>query len=389
MEAGEKEKALTLYVEATKADPTSEEAWWELAHATENPSEAVHALERVLEINPNNARAREELTFHQVTRWRTATTSEQAVAQGKTASPRRRVFLFALAGIAAVALIALGIYWLSANASFFAAAAPPTEPPTLAALLLPPTWTPTRPPTSTRTPTPTNTPQATATVEQIIGRVKDAANVRAGPGTVYAILGGLSRDKTLTLVGKSEDGRYFQFENPDRNSLGWVFADLVEITNGAVQALAVMPSPPYTPLPPRVIVAASTPVPAQAQQQFRVSKVQPAAPNCFRWNLKGTVWNQGGEGAGPGNTRPGVRLRIVANGVTTFVTSGSGSFARVSPGYWELVFGQANAAIEGNVTIVDPFGLPISPAVTFQLTASCAADGDVNEMTIDFDSIPF
>ncbi len=130
---------------------------------------------------------------------------------------------------------------------------PPTATP------IPPTATPTLtpPPTATPTPAPTATPTPTATPEPPSLKVSaDILNIRSGPGTVYPVVGRLTKDTIVRLVGKSEDGKWWQIET--KEGKGWVFGDL-GIAFGALERLAVVKAPP-TPTPaPQPAAAAALP----------------------------------------------------------------------------------------------------------------------------------
>jgi hypothetical protein len=59
--AGDRLVAYRLFVRAVEIDPSSEEAWLWRAGTAAEPDEAIRCLNRVLEINPDNARARRGL----------------------------------------------------------------------------------------------------------------------------------------------------------------------------------------------------------------------------------------------------------------------------------------------------------------------------------------
>lgn len=124
--------------------------------------------------------------------------------------------------------------------------AAPTAVPTASAT---PTPTPTSIPSSTATPTGTFTPVPTATSASTYTPVRPIANkvsnLRAVPGTNYAILGQASIGQQLTIVGQNSVGDWYQLSEGH-----WIASSLV--TNAPV-ALPVVASPP-TPVPP-------TPVP--------------------------------------------------------------------------------------------------------------------------------
>lgn len=60
-EAGDQQAALALVKRAIVNDGDEVNAWWALANITDDYSEKVHALERVLELDPYNEPAREML----------------------------------------------------------------------------------------------------------------------------------------------------------------------------------------------------------------------------------------------------------------------------------------------------------------------------------------
>ncbi len=69
----------------------------------------------------------------------------------------------------------------------------------------------------------------------------EGANVRAGPGTAFPVVGGIYRDEQAPLLGRNQAGDWLQVQLPD--SLGWIFAPLVE-TSLPVAELPVVDPPP-------------------------------------------------------------------------------------------------------------------------------------------------
>lgn len=61
--SGDKREGARLLAQVVRKEPQSEEAWFWLAAATDQPAEAAACLRRVLAINPNNGRARQALTM--------------------------------------------------------------------------------------------------------------------------------------------------------------------------------------------------------------------------------------------------------------------------------------------------------------------------------------
>ena len=69
--------------------------------------------------------------------------------------------------------------------------------------------------------------------------IVEGANLRAGPGTDYPVVGGLNRDATAALLGRNETGDWLQLQLPDRPA--WIFAPLVETTVPIADLPAVEP----------------------------------------------------------------------------------------------------------------------------------------------------
>jgi uncharacterized protein YraI len=115
----------------------------------------------------------------------------------------------------------------------------PTTPPTP---LLQPTL-----PAPTAPPTPAPTPTAGLTIST------DFVNLRAGPGTAYRITNQMKRGDTATVLGKSEDGKWWKIAANE--NYAWVFGELVTANESANSAPIATELPPPTPLP---IVATAT-----------------------------------------------------------------------------------------------------------------------------------
>lgn len=90
------------------------------------------------------------------------------------------------------------------------------------------------PATDTPIPLPTDTPTITPTPTPSIPMVttKDkAVNCRFGPGTAYAVVGGLQIGSTVAILGKSADGGWWMIQNPNAPAGNcWV---AVSVTNAA------------------------------------------------------------------------------------------------------------------------------------------------------------
>lgn len=66
------------------------------------------------------------------------------------------------------------------------------------------------------------TPDAPAAIGVVTPTVTVDANLRAGPGTEFAVLGGTVTGQEINIVGRNADGTWFRLDND-----GWVFATLV------------------------------------------------------------------------------------------------------------------------------------------------------------------
>jgi hypothetical protein len=110
------------------------------------------------------------------------------------------------------------------------------------------TATPTPTPRPTRTPT--STPSATPLPDALVS--SQAANLRAGPGTVYEVVGQARQGDELRIAGKSPDGGWLEVTLPD-GTRGWMSASLLAVNldlgQVAVAAIPPTPTPAETPTP--------------------------------------------------------------------------------------------------------------------------------------------
>lgn len=95
----------------------------------------------------------------------------------------------------------------------------------------------------------------------------DILNVREGPGTNYTVVGQLALGATAPVRGKSADGQWWQIGfAAGPGGVGWVFGELVQVTDVA-RAVAVAPAPPTptsVPITVPATAAARQPAPALA-----------------------------------------------------------------------------------------------------------------------------
>ncbi len=129
-----------------------------------------------------------------------------------------------------------------------------------------PTLQPTRPPappTLAPTATPLPPPPTPAPVP-VQGTAKQVVNLRKGPGTQFGIAGKLEAKTTTEVMGKSEDGKWFQVASPDREHPSWVLATLVDVTGPADKLSVVAVAIPPTATPGAAKPKAPTTAPTQA-----------------------------------------------------------------------------------------------------------------------------
>lgn len=97
-------------------------------------------------------------------------------------------------------------------------------------------------------------------VAQII--VEGNMNVRAGPGTNYAVVGTLQAGTSALITGRNEAGDWWQIEID--GGAGWVLASLVTAQNADAVPVVATPAPPPTPTATIAPAATVTPTAAVA-----------------------------------------------------------------------------------------------------------------------------
>ncbi|MCI0475743.1 MAG: hypothetical protein L0Y55_05810 [Anaerolineales bacterium] len=137
---------------------------------------------------------------------------------------------------------------------------PTLPPPTLPPTPVPPTATPVPPTPTPLPPTPTPVPPQATTKQQ--------TNVRQGPGTTFAIAGKMPANTAAAVVGKSEDGKWFQVAFPDAAHPAWVPGEFVTVTGAVDQLPVVAVAPPPTATRGTVVAAATKPPAATPTQAF-------------------------------------------------------------------------------------------------------------------------
>ena len=93
-------------------------------------------------------------------------------------------------------------------------------------------------PSAAATPQPDTAPAITGPSVTV---VVEGANVRAGPSTDFPVVGGLYENEQAALLGRNQSGDWVQVQLPD--SVGWIFAPLVQ-TTVPIAELSVIDPPP-------------------------------------------------------------------------------------------------------------------------------------------------
>ena len=122
-----------------------------------------------------------------------------------------------------------------AVATLIAEASLPQQPLATAAVTPPPANGASAPPSPEEPDAPPSLTGPAVTV------VVEGANVRAGPGTDFPVVGLLYQNDRAPLLGRNQAGDWLQVRLPD--SLGWIFAPLVE-TSLPIADLPVVDPPP-------------------------------------------------------------------------------------------------------------------------------------------------
>jgi TolB protein len=130
-----------------------------------------------------------------------------------------------------------------------------------------PTSTPTATHTPTRTPTPTHTP--TPLPDAVVSA--EMANVRAGPDTIYDIVGQAQGGDALRITGKDSTGDWLAVVMSD-GTQGWVSVSLLEV-NVALDGMALAAIPP-TPTPVATPTPRPTPTPRFCPSNAALVKVE-------------------------------------------------------------------------------------------------------------------
>ncbi|MCD4803587.1 MAG: TlpA family protein disulfide reductase [Anaerolineales bacterium] len=176
LRAGQKQEARNLLNKYLKQNPQSEQGWWVMSFAVDNPVQQIQCLKKMLQINPDREKVRkklEELTGEKqfakqaVGQASSKGNAPHSPSKSKKTSSRRWIAPLLVFGIIIISLaLYFGYRYYSDSRGYTQPQAiSPQSSPTNQSAGLPPTWTKEAPtlthtplPTSTETPTPTGTP---------------------------------------------------------------------------------------------------------------------------------------------------------------------------------------------------------------------------------------
>ena len=130
-------------------------------------------------------------------------------------------------------------------ATLIAQASLPQEPVATVIARLTPTPAPTDPAAADTAaaddPSTSETPAAPEITGPALTIIVEGANLRAGPGTDYPVVGGLYQDESAALLGRNQAGDWLQLQTP--NGPAWIFATLVQTTIPIPDLPAIDPPP--------------------------------------------------------------------------------------------------------------------------------------------------
>ncbi len=183
-----------------------------------------------------------------------------------TAAPARSripVWAWVVGGLSLLLLTLCGL-WALGQTSQTSTLAP------LGAVIAEPTLTPTPSPTQTFTPTPTFTPTSTPTPRPTSTPTRtptplpdafvkaEAGNLRAGPGTVYDIIGKVKQGDSVTIISKNRAGDWVKVSVSGRS--GWLLVNLLDL-NISLASVPIETNIPPTPTPAFTPTPSPTPTP--------------------------------------------------------------------------------------------------------------------------------
>lgn len=87
-------------------------------------------------------------------------------------------------------------------------------------------------------------PKQIATPPPVVAKViEQRVNLRAAPSTDAGIVGKADKNAQFTLLGRSQDSKWYQVTLAGKTDPAWVFADTLQIVSGDPAALPVVKTP--------------------------------------------------------------------------------------------------------------------------------------------------
>jgi uncharacterized protein YraI len=98
-----------------------------------------------------------------------------------------------------------------------------------------------------------------------------AVNIRSGPGLNYNVIGTLSANTAMPIVGRTANGSWWQIKTPD-DGRGWVAGSVVNATNSGNVPVAQAPPPPQSaPVAAQPAADTSEPAPPPEKPKYQYS----------------------------------------------------------------------------------------------------------------------
>lgn len=123
--------------------------------------------------------------------------------------------------------------------------------------------------------------QATAIAPQIAVILNDA-NLRDGPGTTFAIVGGIQTGQVVTITGQDATGDWYQLEDDQ-----WIFSDLVQVQTVTLPTITPTPVLSPTVKPGRIVTSTPRPTPTRPTPTPTPTRIRPILSNEQESIVKG------------------------------------------------------------------------------------------------------
>lgn len=92
-----------------------------------------------------------------------------------------------------------------------------------------------------------------------------AVNIRSGPGLNYGVIGALSANTAMPIVGRNGEGTWWQIKTPN-DTRGWVANSVVEASNADAVPVTQAPPPPTAPVAAQPAADTNPPPPPEPEQ---------------------------------------------------------------------------------------------------------------------------